>query len=155
MAPYRIETGTLNHAAIAGVTAAIDYLATFGDGATRRARITAAMSAIHDYEVALARRYYEAVGRIDGTVVYGPGFDAGPRAPTVSITCKRHTPEQVASFLAGRGLQVWHGHFYAMKVLEVLGLTERGGLVRVGISLYNDEHEIDRLLEALTELAHS
>ena len=31
-APYKIETGTLNHAAIEGVGAAIDYLAGFGRG---------------------------------------------------------------------------------------------------------------------------
>ena len=155
IAPYRIETGTLNHAAIAGVTAAIDYLATFGEGDTRRARLTTAMNGIHDYEVALARRYYDAVRQLNGTTVYGPGFDDGPRAPTVSITCDGYTPERVATFLAERGLQVWHGHFYAMKVLEVLGLAERGGLVRVGVSMYNDEHEIERLIEALTALAKS
>lgn len=151
-APYRIETGTLNHAAIAGVAAAVDYLATFGAGGSRRARVTSAMSDLHDYEMTLARRYYDSVRRLDGISVYGPDFDAGPRTPTVSITCERHTPEQVAAVLAGHGLQVWHGHFYAMKVLEVLGLVERGGLIRVGFSLYNDDAEVDRLIEVLSTL---
>lgn len=154
-APYRIETGTLNHAAIAGVTAAIDYLATFGAGTNRRARVMSAMRDIHDYETVLARRYYDAVRQLDGVSVYGPGFDDGPRAPTVSITCERHTPKDVAAHLAERGLQVWHGHFYAMRVLEVLDLAERGGLIRVGISLYNDDPEIDRLIDALATLARS
>jgi cysteine desulfurase family protein (TIGR01976 family) len=154
-APYRIETGTLNHAAIAGVAAAVDYLAGFGAGSSRRARITSAMHDIHNYEMALAGRYHEAVRELDGVRVYGPGFDAGPRTPTVSITCGQRTPEQLATFLAERGLQVWHGHFYAMKVLEVLGLAERGGLLRVGFSLYNDDDEVDRLIEALSILTKS
>lgn len=154
-APYRIETGTLNHAAIAGVTAAVDYLATFGTGDSRRARVTSAMGDIHDYEMALARRYYDAVRELDGISVYGPGFDAGARTPTVSITCAQQSPEQVAAILAGHGLQVWHGHFYAMKVLEVLGLVERGGLIRVGFSLYNDDAEVDRLIEVLSRLTAS
>lgn len=154
-APYRIETGTLNHAAIAGVTASIDYLAAFGSGNTRRARLRSAMHDIHAYETALARRYYDSVRELDGVRVYGPGFDTGIRTPTVSITCEGHAPAAVAAFLAERGLQVWHGHFYAMKVLEVLGLAERGGLVRVGFSLYNDDDEVDRLLEALSALTTS
>jgi len=113
------------------------------------------MRDIHDYEAALARRYYDAVRQLDGVNVYGPGFDDGPRAPTVSITCERQSPKDVAAFLAERGLQVWHGHFYAMKVLEVLDLAERGGLIRVGISLYNDDAEIDRLIDALATIARA
>ncbi len=155
LAPYRIETGTLNHAAIAGVTASIDYLASFGTGSSRRACVTSAMRDIHDYEMALARRYHDAVRQLDGIRVYGPGFDADPRTPTVSLTCEQRTPEQLAAFLAERGLQVWHGHFYAMKVLEVLGLVARGGLMRVGFSLYNDEDEVDRLITALSSLTQS
>jgi len=154
-APYRIETGTLNHAAIAGVTAAIDYIASFGEGTDRRERLTSAMSGIHHYETALARHYHDRVKAIPGITVYGPDFDDAPRAPTVSLTVDGQSPEQVAAALATRGLQVWHGHFYALKVLEVLGLADRGGLMRVGISMYNDRGEIDRLLGALEQLVRS
>jgi cysteine desulfurase family protein (TIGR01976 family) len=154
-APYRIETGTLNHAAIAGVTAAIDYIASWGTGADRRSRVRTAMQVIHDYERDLARYYYERVREIDGVTVWGPEFDTSLRAPTVSISMARYSPEQIAAHVAERGLQVWHGHFYAMKVLEVLQLTERGGLLRVGVSMYNDRAEIDRLLDAMTALARA
>jgi len=150
-APYRIETGTLNHAAIAGVAAAIDYIAAWGEGPDRRRRITSAMHAIHDYEVELARHYYEAVAGLDGITAWGPGFGREPRAPTVSISFDGYTPEDIAARLAESGLQVWHGHFYAAKVLEVLELADRGGLLRVGISMYNDRSEIDRLVAALTD----
>ena len=148
-APYRIETGTLNHAAIAGVTAAIDYLADWGDGHDRRTRITAAMQAIHDYETGLASDYATRLRSLGGARVWGPSFGDAPRAPTVSISIDGHAPDAIAASLAERGIQVWHGHFYAIRVLETLGLDRRGGLVRVGISMYNTRDEIDRLVDGL------
>ena len=49
-APYRIETGTLNHAAIAGVGAAIEYIATLGDGDDLRSKIVDGMRSIGAHE---------------------------------------------------------------------------------------------------------
>ena len=153
VAPYRIETGTLNHAALAGVAAAIEYIEKWGSGGSRRDRLVSAMAALHHYETDLARYYYTSVKDLTGVSVWGPGFDASPRAPTVSITISDHTPEQIAQALAANGLQVWHGHFYAIKVLEVLGLLDSGGLLRVGVSMYNTRREIDRLLENIEAIA--
>ncbi len=153
MAPYRIETGTLNHAALSGVTAAIEYIEKWGNGRSRRERLVSSMDALHHYETDLAQYYYNSVKDISGVKVWGPEFDARPRAPTVSITVNDQNPEQVARTLARSGLQVWHGHFYAIKVLEVLGLVDRGGLLRVGISMYNTRREIDRLLENVEAIA--
>ncbi|MFT4563452.1 MAG: cysteine desulfurase family protein (TIGR01976 family) [Gammaproteobacteria bacterium] len=154
-APYRIETGTLNHAAIAGVEACIDYIATWGTGDSRRAQIMSAMSDLHHYETDLARYYYESVKCLPRVRVWGPGFDGSPRSPTVSLSIDEMRPETVAAQLGAQGLQVWHGHFYALKVLEVLGLVDKGGLVRVGISMYNTRSEIDRLLTALEAITKS
>ena len=153
IAPYRIETGTLNHAAIAGVEAAVDYIAGWGSGDDRRTRLRDAMRAIHEYEFGLAANYAERASKIPGVTVWGPGFDDSPRAPTVSLTMERHRAEHIASHLSSTALQVWHGHFYAPKVLEKLNLVESGGLLRVGISMYNDSAEIDRLISALQALA--
>ncbi len=71
----------------------------------------------------------------------------------MSITIAGYSPEAAAQALAVQGLQVWHGHFYAIKVLEVLGLVDSGGLLRVGISMYNNRSEIDRLLESIETIA--
>jgi cysteine desulfurase family protein (TIGR01976 family) len=154
-APYRIETGTLNHAAIAGVQACIDYLATWGTGDSRRAQIMSAMSDLHHYENGLAYYYYESVKSLPKVHVWGPGFDGSPRSPTVSLSVEKMLPETIAAELGAQGLQVWHGHFYALKVLEVLGLVDKGGLLRVGISMYNTRSEIDRLLTALETITQS
>ncbi len=152
-APYRIETGTLNHAAIVGVRAAIDYLASWGSGSDRRSRIVEAMRAIAAYEHALGRLYFERVGRIPGVTVWGPGFDGGERCPTVSISLDRLDARQAAELLGAEGIQVWDGDFYAARCVEVLGLAERGGLLRVGVAMYNTREEIERALEALARIA--
>lgn len=166
-APCRIETGTLNHAAIAGVKAAIEYIASWGSGSDLRARIVSAMEGIAAHEHGLARRYWKQVREIPGVSVRGPGFDdgdggvgghgghggTGRRAPTVSITAEGTTPQALAEGLGARGLLVWDGDFYAVRLIEVFGLAERGGVLRTGISMYNTADEVDRLVEGIRELS--
>jgi cysteine desulfurase family protein (TIGR01976 family) len=152
-APERFETGTLNHAALAGVKAAIEYVAAWGEGATLRDRVVSAVSAIAAHEHGLARRYDEEVRRIPGVTRWGVGFDDAPRAPTVSITIDGVAAEAAARRLGEAGVLVWDGHFYAVRPVEVLGLVERGGLLRTGFSMYNTSEEVDRLLAGVADIA--
>jgi cysteine desulfurase family protein (TIGR01976 family) len=149
-APFRIETGTLNHAALAGVKAAIDYIASWGSGATLRERIVTAMGDLAAYEHGIAAHYHETVRQIPKVRVWGPDFSVGQRAPTVSITVDGVTPVDVARHLAEAGLQVWAGHFYASRAMEILGLE--GGVVRTGLAMYNTREEIDHLIEEIERL---
>jgi cysteine desulfurase family protein (TIGR01976 family) len=150
--PYRIETGTLNHAAIEGVRAAIEYLASWGTGASLRERIVDAMTSISAYEHGLARTYHERLRRIRGVKIWGPDFGSRARAPTVSITLERHGAAAAATALGEQGICVWDGNFYAARAVEVLGLAEQGGLLRTGVSLYSSPAEIGRLLDAIERL---
>lgn len=152
-APYRIETGTLNHAAIDALRAAVNYIAGWGEGATLRARIIDAMTGIAAYEHELAAFYHAAMKRIPGVAVWGPGFESRSRAPTVSITLAKIGAAQAAAALAARGICVWDGHFYAARALEILNLTERGGLLRTGISMYTNREDIQRLITGIEALA--
>ncbi len=147
-APYRIETGTLNHAALAGVLAAVDYLASFGEGATRRARLVDAMQRLASHERTLATRYWDALASIDGVRRWGPAFGDALRAPTVSITVDGRTAREVTEALAARAIAAWDGDFYARRAVEILGLAGRGGLVRCGMALYTTSDEVDRLIDA-------
>jgi len=154
LAPYRIETGTLNHAAIDGVRAAVEYIAGWGSGNSLRERIVDAMTSISAYEHDLAKDYHDAVRRIPGVRVWGPDFAAGrARAPTVSITLDKTTAAQAAVALGDQGICVWDGDFYAARPVQVLGLAERGGLLRTGVSMYNTPDELNRLLAGLATLA--
>jgi selenocysteine lyase/cysteine desulfurase len=154
-APFRIETGTLNHAALAGVGAAIRYLAGLGEGPTLRAQIVDAMTGLAARERSLATTYFDAVRNLPGVNVWGPDFSSARRAPTVSITVDGKTAEEVARRLAERGILAWDGHFYAARAVEVLGLAGRGGLLRAGMALYTSKEDVDRLALAVAEIARS
>jgi selenocysteine lyase/cysteine desulfurase len=151
--PYRIETGTLNHAAIDGLRAAVEYIASWGSGASLRERILDAMTSIAAYEHELAGFYHAAVRKIPGVSVWGPGFARAARAPTVSITLEGISAAEIATAVGRRGICVWDGHFYAARPVEVLGLAERGGLLRAGVSMYNTRDELGRLLVEIERLA--
>ena len=153
-APWRVEMGTLNHAALIGVKAAVDYIASWGTGGSERERIVSAMTPIASYEHDLGAWYRESVQRIPGVTVYGPDF-SGPRAPTVSITIDGVRPIDAARALGEKGIQVWDGNFYAIRPIEALGLADRGGVLRTGIAMYNTREEIERLLAGVAEIAGS
>jgi cysteine desulfurase family protein (TIGR01976 family) len=152
-APFRIETGTLNHAAIAGVSAAIDYVASWGQGETLRARLASAMEGIARHEHRIASFYWENVRSLPGVIAWGQDFSSLRRAPTVSITIAGVRPLDAARALGEKGILVWDGDFYAARAIEVLGLAQGGGVLRTGISMYNTREEIELLLEGVATLA--
>jgi cysteine desulfurase family protein (TIGR01976 family) len=151
-APYRIETGTLNHAGIDGLRAAVEYLAGWGSGATLRARVVDAMSGISAYEHGLAKFYHDAVRKLPGVKVWGPDFSTRGRAPTVSITLDKTTAGDAAAALGKQGICVWDGHFYAARAVDILGLSDRGGLLRTGVSMYSGREDLERLLAGIAKL---
>lgn len=151
-APERIETGTPNHAALAGVAAAVEYIASWGEGDDLRARAVSAMEGISAHERAVARHYFDRVREIPGVTVQGPDFSPARRAPTVSITIVGLTATEAARALGERGICVWDGDFYAARPVEVLGLAGRGGVLRAGFVMYNTKEEADRLADAVREL---
>jgi cysteine desulfurase family protein (TIGR01976 family) len=153
IAPYKIETGTLNHAAIVGIKAAIEYIASLTSGSDLRTKIVSSMKLIGQHERALASTFYEGLASIDGITIYGQPFGSSLRAPTVSFTVRSNTAEEVCTRLAERGFCTWDGHFYALRAIEVLGLLERGGVTRVGISMYNTMEEVTNLLDEVKHIA--
>jgi cysteine desulfurase family protein (TIGR01976 family) len=152
-APYRIETGTLNHAAIAGVRSAVDYIAALGQGVDLRSRIVDGMLHLGVHERALGMMLYQGLKEIPNVTVYGQSFDVPQRAPTVSFTVEGKKAAEVSAHLAGRGICTWDGHFYAIRPMEVMGLLDRGGVTRVGVSLYTTVEEVTRLLNEMQFLA--
>ena len=151
-APYRIETGTLNHAAIAGVKAAVEYLGALGHGPDLRSSVLDGMRCLGNHERALGTRLYEGLNGLPNLTVHGESFDAPLRAPTVSFTMRGKTATEVSKHLAERAICTWDGHFYAIRPMEVMGLLEGGGVTRIGVSLYTTAEEIDRLLDEMRRL---
>jgi cysteine desulfurase family protein (TIGR01976 family) len=163
--PDRWQTGTQNHEGLAGVAAAVNYLAEVGirhpsfkadfpgfEG--RRLLVHTGMAAIASYEKALSARLLGGLGRRPQVKVWGIVDEArlGQRVPTISITMRGLSPEQIADRLSAKGIYVWHGNMYALGLSERLGLERQGGFLRIGLVHYNTDAEIDRLLSVLDEL---
>ena len=154
-AGHRFETGTQSHEAQAGMTAAIDYIAGLGEGATRSQRLDSAYIRIRQHEDALALQFLAGIADLGHIHLYGI---ADPqrlkeRVATFLFTVAGRHPDVVAKRLAAEGLAVWSGNFYASSAIEALGLEQSGGAVRVGFLHYTTDLEVDRLLEALAGLA--
>jgi len=148
-APYSIETGTLNHAAIAGVNAAIDFIETFGEGNSTRHRLVDAMEKINLYEDTICSDIFKKLTAIENLTILGPLDSKVEKAPTISFDIKGIRPENVCKYLGEQGVCAWNGHFYGIRPTEILGYLEKGGITRVGVSLYNTSEEVDRLINAI------
>jgi cysteine desulfurase family protein (TIGR01976 family) len=132
----RFETGTLAHELLVGFVAAVDHVDSLG------------WPAIQAHERTLGRRFLDGLSA--RCRLYGlPTMDG--RVPTFAFTVDGLEPRVVAERLADRDIAVWDGNYYAIEVMERLGLGEAGA-VRVGIVHYNTADEVDRLLTALADL---
>jgi selenocysteine lyase/cysteine desulfurase len=151
--PGKWETGTQSFEALAGVTATVDYLASLGsDGATRRGSLEMAYAAIDVHERSLAERFVAGLADVSRARLYGVGEAGADRVPTFAVGLEGQHPKDVVKHLIDRGIYVWSGHHYAVNVMDRLGVLDRGGLVRIGFTHYNTGGEVDRVLEALSEL---
>ncbi|MGB4850169.1 MAG: cysteine desulfurase-like protein [Saprospiraceae bacterium] len=151
-APYRIERGTLNHAALAGVSAAVSFIESIGKGTNQRDRIINAMNIIQTHERGLAQQLYLGLRDIDGIDIYGPPLKETQRAPTLAFTVENYTPEQMCKLLAEKSICAWDGHFYALRAVEVMGLLSQSGVTRMGISLYNTADEMEYVTSTLKKI---
>ena len=150
-APDRMETGTQNHEGIVGTGAAVEFLASLGEGRTRRERLVHAYRHLHATGLQHFARLWDGLGAIAGVTRYGPGPDQ-PRTPTIAFTVKGLDAESVTKALADRGVFTSHGDFYAQTIVERLGLAKEG-LVRAGAACYTSGEEIERLIDGVREVA--
>jgi cysteine desulfurase family protein (TIGR01976 family) len=158
--PDRWETGTQNHACMAGVSAAIDYIADAGrhhssEIHTRREAIVAAYEVFQQHERELARQVIGGLLEIPGLTFYGitDPAKADQRTPTVAIRIEGYTPRELATHLGERGIFTWDGNYYAINLAERLGVQQSGGMLRIGLAHYNTAEEVERLLGDLRALA--
>ncbi|HUY95484.1 MAG TPA: cysteine desulfurase-like protein [Terracidiphilus sp.] len=158
--PDRWETGTLAHELIAGIGAAVEYIAGVGrhsdpSANSRREALAAAYRATVAYERQLIANLIEGLRSIPGVRVYGITDPARfeERCSTLSLRIGDHAPRTIAEFLAQRGIFTWDGNYYALNLTERLQVEQKGGMLRVGLVHYNTQEEVDRLLAALHEFA--
>ncbi|MEN8114136.1 MAG: cysteine desulfurase-like protein [Actinomycetota bacterium] len=149
--PGKWETGTQSFESLAGVAAAVDYIASLGEGETRRDRIRSAMAAIGAYERMLSERFLDGISSLPGVTLYGREEPDG-RTPTFAVSVEGMHPREVAEAMGDLGIFVWAGDYYAVEVMGRLGVVDEGGLVRIGFVHYNTIEEVDRAVSALAAL---
>jgi cysteine desulfurase family protein (TIGR01976 family) len=149
--PERFELGTLPYELLAGTTAAIDFLAGFGTGESRRDRLVTALGAIGAHEDRLRERIEDGLARLPGVTVLSR---AAHRTPTLLVTFAGREPAAAYAFLAERGVHAPAGAFYALEPSRRLGLGDAGAL-RIGLAPYVDDSDVERLLAGLAEFLRS
>ena len=149
--PDKLETGTQNHEGIAGVKGAIDFIASLGDGASRRERIASAMSAVEEYEADLAAKFRAGLRALPGVKLYAAP-DGVRKTPTIAFRVERYSTDEVCVRMLQHGFFIAAGDFYASTIAERLGINDSGGFVRAGLAPYNTEDEVERFVEALGDL---
>jgi len=151
LVPERFERGTPPFELLAGVAAAIDWIAGLADATgSRRERVIAALTAVEEHLSGLLARALEGLGGIPGVRLLGA---ARRRTSTISFVIGGHHPREVAQQLAKQDIAVWAGDNYAYELMRRFGLRDSGGAVRASIVLYNDRDDVDRLVEAVAEIA--
>jgi cysteine desulfurase family protein (TIGR01976 family) len=156
-AGHRFETGTQSHESIAAATAAVDYLASLGQGADRRAQLDDAYAGIRAYEEDLSAHALTRLSAIPGLTVYGVSDPAAvaKRTATFCFTLEGHTPREIAEALGAESIASWDGNYYALSIMQRLGLEEHGGGLRIGFLHYTSKDEVDRALDIVERLAAS
>ncbi len=151
--PDRFERGTSPFAQHAGLAAAVDHLASLvpaeHGSSLRRQRLLAAMAAVEEYEAELLERLLRGLAALPHVRRIGAPTR---QAPTVWFRVDGTTPDEVAEHCARARVNVWSGHNYAWELAGLLGIRDTGSAVRAGMSCYTDASDVDRLLEALSDL---
>ena len=146
--PDKLETGTQNHEGIAGAKGAIDFIASLGEGSSRREKLANAMQTIEEYEAGLAETFRTALRDLPGVKLYAAP-DGIRKTPTIAFRVEGFSTEEVCTRMLEDGFFVAAGDFYASTVAERLGIKDSGGFVRAGLAPYNTQEEVERFITTL------
>jgi selenocysteine lyase/cysteine desulfurase len=161
--PAKLEAGTFVYENVAGMDAAVHYLAALGerlDGetrtASRRANLVRALEAIRGYEQSLSLEMLRVLKEA-GAEVYGvrDPKQVSQRVPTFSFTLGGIPPARVATEMARNRIGVRDGHMYSPRLMKRLGLKQETGAVRASLVHYNAVEEVHRFGEVLHGIGKS
>lgn len=149
--PDKLETGTQNHEAIAGLIGAIAFIAAQGEGETRPQQLRSGMQRIEAHELQLANRIESFLSQLPDVTLYRA--PAGhPKTPTFAFTVAGTNARDVTTWFAeNHNMCIADGHFYASTMAEKLGVIPMGGWVRIGLAPYNTLQEVEQFEQALQE----
>ncbi|WP_324678410.1 cysteine desulfurase-like protein [Hymenobacter sp. GOD-10R] len=147
--PDKLETGTQNHEAIAGLLGTLAFIETLGEGSTRKERLRTAMQAVEEQEQRQAQQLEKFLKGLPHVRVYRAPADTR-KTPTVAFTLEGvNSREACAWFFEHYSMNIADGHFYASTLAEKLGIMAQGGWIRLGLAPYNTDQEIELFKTAL------
>ena len=157
--PGKIEAGTFIYENVAGMDAAIAYLAQLGrtlagkSGASLGDDTRVAMNAIRAYEQSLSLELLRVL-KDNGATLYGINCESriSERVPTICFNMPGVLPRNVTETAARAGIGIRDGHMYAPRLMNRLGVTQDTGVVRVSLVHYNTFAEIHRFANVLAGL---
>ncbi|MDZ7749679.1 MAG: aminotransferase class V-fold PLP-dependent enzyme [Halofilum sp. (in: g-proteobacteria)] len=141
-----------DHAQVAASAGIADYVdALHAHHCDGEAPAAERAQAVHTLQANHERRLLEpllAYLRERGDVrLLGPDEVTG-RVPTVALQLQRPGLE-VAAALAEHGIMAGGGHFYAVRLLEALGIDPGHGVLRLSFVHYTHPDEIEQAIRAL------
>jgi cysteine desulfurase/selenocysteine lyase len=131
--PQKFEAGVPNMAQAVGLGAALDYLSHIG------------MDAIRAHEIELTGYALEKISAIKGIRIIGP-LENVSRGATVSFTLENIHPHDIGQYVDSQGVAVRTGHHCAWPLARAMNVP---ATTRASFYLYNDEQDVDTLIEAL------
>jgi len=153
--PDRLEIGTQNHEGIPAISAAIEFIASLGEGDTLHERIVSGYAAIEAHENALAEVIRAELAAIKGITLYQSPPNV-PKTPTIAFRAAGITPRDFTIRMCEEyGVFIAEGHFYALTLADKLGLTESGSFIRAGLAPYNTREEVGRFITGTREIMAS
>jgi cysteine desulfurase/selenocysteine lyase len=129
--PFRFEAGTPHIAGAIGLHAALDYVNAIG------------MQAIYDHEQTLLHYANKKLNQIDELTIIG---NSAPKLGVISFVMDHIHPHDIGTVLDHEGVAVRAGHHCAMPLMERYQIP---ATVRASFGIYNNEQDIDQLIEAI------
>ncbi len=155
--PYKLQPGNASFELAASLPGIVDYLGELGrraggegNGAAVRA---AAFRAIAEHEGVLAEKLLAFLRERRAVRILGlPEGDAARRVATVSFAVEGRNASEISAALDAHSIGIRYGDFHSRRLVQVLGLTERQGVVRISMAHYNSIEEIERTIDALADV---
>ena len=158
--PYKFQPGGTSYELSYSAIAIPQYLQTLAQhhrgpaaAATATGQLDQAFALIQDHEAALAERLLSFLRSKPNVQIIGcPEADATQRVPTIAFTVDGLASDQIPPQIDPHKIGIRSGHFYALRLIEALGLLSQNGVVRVSMVHYNTLAECDRLIQLFDEL---
>ncbi|MDH3595744.1 MAG: aminotransferase class V-fold PLP-dependent enzyme [Rhodospirillales bacterium] len=151
----KLNPGGLNYEAVASLSGIVEYFEAVYQHHFEQpendlhARLGRVFGLFAEQEQRLSEPFLAYLADKPGVRLIGGGTPGDRRLPTFSFAVEGRRPAEVVEALGRERIAINHGHFYAHRCVEGLGVDPEEGLVRASMVHYNTGHEVDRLIQAL------